>query len=419
MRRVVITGIGIVCPVGNTVDDSWNALCHGVSGLGPITLFDASTMPVRIGGEVKNFDVESIKNRWPRAESLRDRKVFLGLAAAQEAIESSGCPIEEWAKVAIHVGMSLESFFLEDVAEVANEEDLTAILAARTLSSLGGPLLQSPLDTLAEFLADRLSSSIPPTTNCSACAAGGQSIGLAFRQIRAGEIDIALAGAADSMLNPLGLGGFSLLKALSDENDDPKRSCRPFDVTRTGTTLGEGASFLVLEELGRAQDRNAKIYSEIVGYGSSLDSFRVSDPDPEGNGASLAMDCALKDAKMPPQAVDAVNAHGTGTPKNDPVEIMAIKRVLGKRSFEIPIHAVKSMTGHMIAASGALEAAVSVLSLNRNLIPPTINLAKPDPACDLYIVKDFAKAFTGNTVLSNSFGFGGQNAALIFRRWIP
>jgi 3-oxoacyl-[acyl-carrier-protein] synthase II len=225
---------------------------------------------------------------------------------------------------------------------------------------------------------------------------------------------VVLAGAADSMINPLGVGGFSLLRVLSEENDHPQTACRPFDATRKGTVLGEGAAVLVLETLEHAQARSARIYAELLGYGSSLDAFRVSDPDPAGRGAVRSMKKALAASGVRPEDIDCVNAHGTGTPKNDMVETAAIKEALGDRARQIPVHAVKSMTGHLIAASGAVEAVVCAQTLRSHMVPPTINLKHPDPECDLDYVARRARDFRGHTILSNSFGFGGQNATLIF-----
>jgi 3-oxoacyl-[acyl-carrier-protein] synthase II len=235
--------------------------------------------------------------------------------------------------------------------------------------------------------------------------------------LREGCADLALAGATDSMLNPLGLGGFSLLRVLSDENEDPQRACRPFDATRKGTVLGEGAAFVVLETLDVALKRGANIYAEVIGYYSSLDAFSVSDPDDAGKGAIQSMTGALKVACMKPEDVDCVNAHGTGTVKNDIIETAAIKETLGEHAYRIPVHSVKSMTGHMIAASGAVEAVAAVLTIARQCVPPTINLVKADEMCDLDYVAGGARDFNGGTVLSNSFGFGGQNATLILRRY--
>jgi 3-oxoacyl-(acyl-carrier-protein) synthase len=252
--------------------------------------------------------------------------------------------------------------------------------------------------------------------NCSACAAGAQVIGEAFQWLRDGGGSVALVGATDSMLNPLGLGGFSLLRVLSDDNDNPQRACRPFDANRKGTVLGEGAAFVVLETRAHATARAAEAYAEVLGYGSSMDAHRVSDPDPAGLGAQLSMSKAMRDADIGPGEIDCINAHGTGTPKNDVVETSAIKVVLGSRGHEVPVHAVKSMTGHLIAASGAVEAVAAAMTISHRVVPPTINLATSDPECDLDYVTDGAREFAGRTVLSNSFGFGGQNATLIFGR---
>ena len=414
MNRVVVTGIGVVSPIGTGRASFWRNLTEGRSGIGPITLFDASPLPVRIGGEVRSLDRESLAASFPEAGRERDRKVWLGLAAAREAIEDARLDESGLGDGVLHVGVSLEVFFLEDVTAIAAAEDLGAALARSVLAGGAGRELQTPLDRLAVILGDRFGIEGGRYTNCSACAAGAQVIGEAFHQLRDGAFEVALVGAADSMLNPLGLGGFSLLQVLSTENEAPQSACRPFDRTRQGTVLGEGAAFLVLETLERAMRRRARVHAEVLGYGSSLDAFRVSDPAPDGRGAILSMETALRDARLDAGRIDCVNAHGTGTPKNDAAETLAIKTVLGRRAREIPVHAVKSMTGHLIAASGAVEAVASVLTLSEGVVPPTINLRKPDPECDLDYVPGEARPFPGRTVLSNSFGFGGQNATLIF-----
>ena len=277
--------------------------------------------------------------------------------------------------------------------------------------------MQTPLDLTGEILGERYGFFGGRYINCSACAAGTQAVGEAWQLVSEGLADVAVAGATDSMLNPLGLGGFSLLRVLSDENDKPHKACRPFDVTRQGTVLGEGAAVLVLETLEKATARGARTYAEVRGYGSSLDGFRVSDPDPNGKGAVQSMRQALRAANMRGEDIDCVNAHATGTPKNDAVETAAIKEALGRRAYEIPVHAVKSMTGHLIAASGAVEAVTAALTLHEQTVPPTINLEKPDPECDLDYVVHGCRRFDGRTVLSNSFGFGGQNATLILGRY--
>jgi 3-oxoacyl-[acyl-carrier-protein] synthase II len=315
--------------------------------------------------------------------------------------------------------MGLESVCLEDLTAHAGAGDLGQALAQATRNQYPGPLLQTPLDWTAAALGNRYGFLAGRYTNCSACAAGTQVLGEAWQMLCEGQSAVALAGAADSMLNPLGLGGFSLLRVLSDENDRPQQACRPFDATRQGTVLGEGAAFLVLETLDRAADRGAFVYAEVLGYGSSLDAFAVSDPDPSGRGAVQCMRQAIRSSGLEACQIDCVNAHATGTPKNDAVETAAIKEVLGRRAYEIPVHAVKSMTGHLIAASGAVEASAAALCIARRTVPPTINLQVPDPACDLDYVPDVGRPFRGDVVLSNSFGFGGQNATVILGRYPP
>jgi 3-oxoacyl-[acyl-carrier-protein] synthase II len=416
MNRVVVTGMGVTSPVGSDRGEFWRGLTGGRSGIGPITLFDAGTLPVRIGGEVKSLALDRLHQRFPAASDLRDRKVWLGLQAAEEALASSGVRAEDFETALLHVGVSLEVFNLEDVTPVAYAKDLGRALSTRVVTERACREIQVPLDRLAELIGGRYGFLGGRFTNCSACAAGAQAIGEAFQALREGAVEVALAGAADSMLNPLGLGGFSLLHVLSAENDRPHSACRPFDRTRVGTVLGEGAAFLLLETLDHVRRRGARVHAEVLGYGSSLDAYRVSDPAPDGHGAILSMRMALRDAGLGPEDVDCVNAHGTGTPKNDAVETAAIKEVLGGRAREVPVHAVKSMTGHLIAASGATEAVAAVLTLEEGTVPPTINLACPDPECDLDYVPGAPRPFAGRVVLSNSFGFGGQNATLLFGR---
>jgi 3-oxoacyl-[acyl-carrier-protein] synthase II len=417
MNRVVISGVGVVSPVGIGRDNFWNSLINGRSGIGPITLFNASTLPVRIGGQVKEFDISKTIERFPETSSIRDRKVFLALDAAKEAITDAELLAAELKNALLMVGVGLESICLEDLTPYTHADDIGQALFESTLTGNGNGLVQTPLDYTAAILGKTHGFQAGRFTNCSACAAGTQVVGDAWRMLRRGKADIALAGATDSMLNPLGLGGFSLLKILSDENEHPQQACRPFDATRQGTVLGEGAAFVVLEVLEHALARDAKIYAEVLGYGSSLDAYAVSDPDPGGRGAISSIKQAIRSAGLCPDDIDCVNAHGTGTPKNDVIETAAIKDALGRRAYEIPIHAVKSMTGHMIAASGAAETVAAALTITNAIVPPTINLKHPDPNCDLDYVAGVAKTFDGETVLSNSFGFGGQNATLILGRY--
>lgn len=410
-QRVVITGMGMCVPLGNSAEAFWNGLVSGRSGIGPITLFDAGSLPVRIGGEVRDLDITRLAQSFPSAAGEMERKTWLGLHAVSQAIADAGLPADSLCDAPLFVGVSLETFFLDWLAPVAGVEDFTAILADNLRA---GRRIQTPLDRLADVIGDHHGQRAARHTNCSACAAGAQAIGEAFRLVRDGAASSAIAGAADSTLNPLGMGGFSVLRILSEENETPQQACRPFDATRQGTVLAEGSAFLVLESLDHARKRGAKIHGEILGYGSSLDAFRVTDPEPNGDGAVLSMRKAIADASLTPEDIDCINAHGTGTFKNDIAETRAIKRVFGERAGRIPVTANKSMTGHMIANSGAAEAVASVMTLATGKIPPTINLRVRDPLCDLDHVSEGCRDFNGRTVLSNSFGFGGQNATLVF-----
>jgi len=416
MNRVVITGMGIASPVGTGVEAFWRNLTAGKCGIGHLDLFDASTFPVRIGAQVRDCDFSEILKVFPNAEQIRDRKVKLGLIAAEEALSDSRLSKTDLNQAVLITGVGLESFDLADLTPYASSQDMGQALTTRLPEDMGSSSLQTPLDSLSIRLGKRHGFSAGKYVNCSACAAGAQVIGQAFEMIHYRETSCVVAGATDSMLNPLGLGGFSLLRVLSDDNDNPTGACRPFDATRNGTVLGEGAAFVVMESLDLATKRNARIYAEVLGYGSSLDAFRISDPDSTGQGACRSMSQALHSANLVPAEIHGINAHGTGTIKNDAVETTAVKEILDKHAYAIPVHAVKSMTGHMIAASGATEAIVSALTLRTRIIPPTKNLTEPDPTCDLDYVPEGSRPFDGNTILSNSFGFGGQNATLIFGR---
>jgi len=355
-HRVVITGQGLCTSLGRSVDQFWRNLLAGHSGISRISLFDTSSLPVRIGGEVKDFNLGELSGQFPEADGERDRKIWFGLDAAASALADSGLPCDDFQNALLIVGVSLEIFFLEDVTPIAKTPDAARHFAGQLLNQKHPRRLQTPLDRLTQILGDHYGLNGGRYTNCSACAAGAQVIGEAFRRLRDGIAVVALAGATDSTLNPLALGGFSLLQILSTENDEPERACRPFDATRQGTVLAEGAAFVVLETLEHAQQRGARIYAEVLGYGSSLDAYRVTDPEPNGRGAALSMAKAIANAGLSPDEIDSVNAHGTGTPKNDVAETLAIKQTLGARAKAIPVTANKSMTGHMIATSGAMEA---------------------------------------------------------------
>ena len=411
-HRVVITGIGVCTPIGRSTDKYWNSLISGKSGIAPITLFDASSLPVRIGGQVTQLPIQDLAKSFPEAAGEQDRKIWLGLDAASQAITNAALNPEVLQQAPLFIGVSLEAFSTESLTLHATENTKSL----QTLFQHQTPL-QTPLDRLAQILGDHYNLTAGRYTNCSACAAGAQVIGESFWRVRDGSTPIAIAGATDSTLNPLGLGGFSLLQILSTENEDPERACRPFDATRQGTVLAEGSAFLILETMEHAMQRKAPIYAEVMGYGSSLDAFRVTDPEPNGEGAALCMTRAIADAGLTSSDIDSINAHGTGTLKNDISETLAIKRALGQKAITTPITANKSMTGHMIATSGAAEAIASALTVYNGIIPPTRNLLQRDPLCDLDYVTGGFRALNGRTVLSNSFGFGGQNASLIFRRF--
>ena len=416
MSRVVITGVGVVSPVGIGREAFWAGITAGRSGIAPITHFDATTFPVRIGGEVKGFDPQPIVQQFPEASGIHDRKVLLGLAAAEEAVADAVLSADDLGGAILGVGVGLETIGLENLTRFAAATDFGRAMIASIGKRHGNGQLQTPLDCTTQILGNRHGFRAGRYTNCSACAAGSQVVGEAWRMLRRQRAKVALVGATDSMLNPLGLGGFSLLRVLSNENVQPQRACRPFDATRQGTVLGEGAAFLVLETMEHAEHRNARIYAEVLGYGSSLDAFAVTDPNPHGQGAAMSMKKALQAARLDAEDIDCVNSHGTGTPKNDIMETAALKSALGCRAYEIPVHSLKSMTGHMIAASGAVEAVAAALSIAHGTIPPTINLDKPDRECDLDYVPGVAREFCGDTILSNSFGFGGQNATVVFGR---
>jgi len=408
MRRVGITGFGVVSPIGIGRDAFWSGLSDGEEGIGPITHFDASTFEVRLAGEVK-FPIELP----PEIAALakEDPKVGFAVAACQEALQQAG--IEALNNRAIlHLGTSLEVFGLEKI--VSNGKADFQAVANRSLKPNARPL-QIPLDAASRAIQDLYGNSKSSYTNCSACAAGAQAIGHGFRAVRSGRAEVAVCGAFDSMLNPLGVGGFQLLGALTTDTDRGGRACRPFDTDRCGTVLGEGAAVFVLEPVERAEAEGKTVLGEIRGYGSTLDSHSLSAPDPEGDGAVRAMQAALADAKLDPDDIHHINAHGTGTQLNDEIEAKAIRHVF--RAWErIPVSATKSMTGHLIAAAGAVEVGACLLALMAGILPPNIGLENVAMGCELNHVRQAGMAFTGKYILSNSFGFGGQNATLIIGR---
>jgi 3-oxoacyl-[acyl-carrier-protein] synthase II len=418
MKRVVVTGCGVVSPIGSGKNKFFNSLAQGKSGVDTITLFDATTFPVRIAGEVKDLDYGRVLETYPSAKSIIDRKVFLGLSAIREALEDSqvGEEILKRERVGINFGVSLEVLPIEEFFKSSESlNDGSHNIYSNLIKNKKS--LQTPLDATNRIVIEKHKISGPDFVNCSACAASAQALGHSFQMVKRGDAHVFICGGFDSMLNPLGIGGFSLLGALSTKNELKGAACRPFDAKRDGAVLGEGAGIVVIEELEHALKREAEIYCEIVGFGSSLDAYKPTDPDPEGEGAAAAISMALQSAQLSPDRIDYINAHGTSTPKNDEIETKAIKNVFGSRAYKIPVSSTKSMIGHLIAASGVVEFIACLLGFEKNLIPPTINYDKKDPYCDLDYVPNQSREWQGEYILSNSFGFGGQNACLIMKRW--
>ena len=404
-HRVAITGMGVVCPLGTSVDEFTEGLVTGRSGIRTIGIFDASTLPTRIAGE----------SELPEDAPLGDRKIAFALEAARQAIRaanSQGAPPRLAGDAGISFGVGLELFSMNDL--VASRRAGFALPAgvAERLS-----FMQTPSDLCVHLIAKEHGLYAPPLVHVSACAAGTDAIGAAYRMVASGRRRTMLAGGTDSMINPLGVAGFCALSATSTRNEDPSRASRPFDKTRDGFVMGEGAGALLLERWEDAVARGAPIVGEVSGYGASFDAHGISEPHPEGRGAWQAMKRALDDAGLDAGAIDAVNSHGTATPKNDPVETIALKTLLGARAKDVPISATKSMIGHLISAAGAVEAIAAIACLRRGVVHPTINLETPDPSCDLdYVSGTRARPHAQRHVLSTSYGFGGHNAAIVLSR---
>ena len=426
LHRVVVTGIGAVTPLGLSVEENWKNWTGGKSGIGPITLFDASEFPVRIAGEVRGFDLEAWRNHGSGREAA-GRSTFFALEAADEAFHDAG--LKEKAmdpeRMGLYFaagdwGINFDGFVATMSAAWGHNGKLVdpAKYVARSRDYLEG---RSELEIQPFMTARHLVSEFGvegPVSNClTACAASSQAIGEAFEWIRRGEADVVLTGGCHSMVYPLGIAGFSLLTVLSRHNDEPERASRPFDKKRDGFVLSEGAAVLVLEELSHALKRGAKIYGEIAGYGSTADAYRLTDMDPEGDGARRAMEQALSKAGLRPEDTDYINAHGTATAVNDAIETLVIKKVFGDRAYRTPVSSIKSMLGHLIAAAGATELIACLLSIRDGVIPPTINYEEPDPDCDLDYVPNQAREAKVDVAMSNSFGFGGQNICLIVKRY--
>ncbi|MFN2388554.1 MAG: beta-ketoacyl-ACP synthase II [Actinomycetota bacterium] len=409
MNEVVVTGIGIVTPIGTGTESFWQGLTSGISGTGPITSFDASDLPVQIAAEVADFDPVAYMDR--RQAARNDRFTQMGMAAATLAWDESGLGSaeldHEMAGVIVGSGIG-------GLPTIEREHSGFLKGGARRVSPFTIPLLMP--NAAAGAIAMRYSLKGPNFAPSSACATGAHAIGEGFRYVREGRADVMLAGGTEAAITPLAVAAFARMGALSTRNDDPAAASRPFDAERDGFVFGEGAGVLVLESRAHAEARGATILGRIVGYGASADAHHVTQPDPEGAGASLAMRRAMVDAGMEPADVDYVNAHGTSTPFNDRVETVAIKAALGNEAKRVPVSSIKSQTGHLLGAAGAVEAAATVLAIARSVVPPTINLDNPDEECDLDYVPEGARDQEIGVALSNSFGFGGQNACLAFAR---
>ncbi len=409
-RRVVITGLGLVSPVGIGVEENWSNLVAGKSGIGPITLFDASGCASQIAGEVKNFRPEEFIPK----KDLRKMDPFLCLAlgASREAFEDSKLKVTDELSPRIGVFMGCGLGGLNTIEETH-----------KTLLS-SGPKRVSPffIPMLIGNMAPGLISIHhnargPNLAVQTACAAGTHAVGQAFHMIRSGLADAMATGGVESVVTPLCIAGFNAMRALSTRNDEPEKASRPFERDRDGFVLSEGAAVLILEELQMALERGARIYAEIIGFGASGDAFHMAAPAPEGEGAARCMQAALRDANVAPHEVQYINAHGTSTDLNDKYETQAIKTVFGEHAYKLAVSSTKSMTGHLLGAAGGVEAAYTALTLDTQMIPPTINYENPDPDCDLDYVPNQARSAAIEVALSNSFGFGGTNGTLVFRRW--
>jgi 3-oxoacyl-[acyl-carrier-protein] synthase II len=405
-----VTGVGLVSPLGIGTQANWEALSAGRSGIGPITRFDASQYSARIAGEVKAFDpLQFIEKK-----DVKKMDVFiqLAIAAAQFAVDDAGLAVTP--EIATRVGV----FIASGIGGFSTiEREHKALLD-------GGPRRISPffipaaiINLAAGQVSIRFGAKGPNSATCTACSASAHAIGDALEIIRRGRADVMIAGGSEAAITPMGVGGFAAMRALSTRNDDPATASRPFDLDRDGFIMGEGAGVVILEELGFAQRRGAPIYAELVGYGMSADAFHITAPSEDGDGGMRVMASALDDARVPPAEIDYINAHGTSTPFNDKLETLAIKRLFGEKAGKLAISSTKSMTGHLLGAAGGLEAGITVLAIKHQLAPPTINYQTPDPECDLDYVPNAARPMSIRYALSNSFGFGGTNGALLFKKF--
>lgn len=409
MRRVVVTGVGAVSPLGIGNQKNWEALVAGKSGVGLITRFDASDLPVKIAGEVKDFNAEEYIDK--KEVKKMDLFIQYAMAAAHHAMEDSGLQVteENAERVGVLVGAGLGGL-------PTIEKYHSALLEGgyKKISPFFIPMLI--INLAPGHISIKYGAKGPNLSSVSACATGTHSIGDAYHIIRRGDADAMIAGGTESTVTPLGIGGFSVMKALSSRNDSPTEASRPFEKSRDGFVLAEGSGIVVLEEYEAAKKRGAKIYAEIVGYGLTGDAYHLTAPAPEGEGAARCMKMALANAGIRPEEVDYINAHGTSTPFNDFYETLAIKRVFGDHARNLMVSSTKSMTGHLLGAAGGVEAVFTLMAMDKGIVPPTINYQEPDPECDLDYVPNTARDAKITCAVSNTFGFGGTNASLLFRK---
>jgi 3-oxoacyl-[acyl-carrier-protein] synthase II len=408
-RRVVVTGLGLVTPLGIGTELTWKALCAGQSGIGRITRFDPAGYDAQIAGEVKGFDPTQFVEK--KEVKKMDTFIHYAVAASQLAVDDAALKVapEEATKVGVYIGSG--------IGGLGSIEHYHQVLRDKGPGRVSPFFIPMTIINLASGqVAIRLGAKGPNSCAVTACATGNHCIGDAYRIIQRGEADVMVAGGAEAAITPLGVAGFASAKALSFRNDAPEKASRPFDRDRDGFVLGEGAGVIVLEEIEHARRRGARIYAEIIGYAMNSDAYHITAPPDEGEGAVRCMDLAIKDAGISKSDIGYINAHGTST-MADAIETNAIKQVFGELAYRIPVSSTKSMTGHLLGAAGGIEAVFSILAFHHGILPPTINLDHPDPACDLDYVPNKARPVSFNVALSNSFGFGGVNACLLFQRF--
>ena len=409
-RRVVITGIGLVTPLGVGIEANWEALLAGRSGIRTVTRFDLTDFPVRIAGEVSNFDVQQFIDK--KEARKMDLFVHYAIAAADLAIKSAGIDLAklEGENTGVYVGSG--------IGGLGSIEDTHRVLLEKGPSRVSPYfIIQTIINEASAHISIRYKARGPNMSNVTACSTGAHAIGESFRMIQFGLADRMIAGGAEAPITPLSLAGFSSMKALSERNDEPEKACRPFDAQRDGFVMSEGAGIVLLEELNSALDRGAKIYAEIAGYGLNGDAYHVTAPSPDGEGAARVMKLAIDEAGISPAEIQYINAHGTSTPYNDRVETLAIKSLFGEAARKLAVSSTKSMTGHLLGAAGGIEAGITALTIDRQVIPPTINYEFPDPDCDLDYVPNKPRAAEVIYALTNSFGFGGTNACLLLKKF--